>query len=643
MHHRLLLSALTASAVLICSASALAQAPDLAFRGDHRVVGASGQDRRAMWGTSEAGATLRFFAVDKAAPSTSCAGAALAATDVESDGRWSASIDGFRGILFAQATGASGTSDCLPVFVSTLPLWGSTGTRSGTAITYTIHHRLSNPASDEWPLRSFAYEAVQTTTAQISSYASRPATIDVGGVVLESPERPYGEMANLRFGTSYTKAHSQPRSPYSGFTTRTTRGLYGATEWPYMRVRVYAGSACTDDRLVATTYADDRGQWSLPRSVADADAVSVAVDLDGAEPVPSAAIPLSQNLHDYLTSVRSTPACAVDRPVEERTPPAAPLDAELLPDPANAGGALVRATLPPDDGRYRTTRVAVTAARDAACTGTGAWLAPTRTHADFAAGGVRVTDAVDLDVDRVGVRVWSDGAPSDCTRAIAHAERTLTLTLGAEQVTAGEATPVRVAIANAGPWPTTATTVRLRAGTGAALRAAGCTPDGDDLVCSVPPIASGTRHDLTLVATGTAAGTTTIAATLAADDRDTNAADDTATGTLRVAAPPAAPLTPVFVPKVLAPQPPAAPSVAPAACRSRRAFTVTVPAPRATIRRVVVRVDTVPVPVVRRGGRATATIDLRGRPRGTAVVTIKRTPARGRSSIVTRRYATCTS
>lgn len=82
----------------------------------------------------------------------------------------------------------------------------------------------------------------------------------------------------------------------------------------------------------------------------------------------------------------------------------------------------------------------------------------------------------------------------------------------------------------------------------------------------------------------------------------------------------------------------------PGDCVSRRRLTITLPRPRGMrIRKASVTLDGEPVPV-RRGRRMTAVIDLRGRPRGRAVVRIRlQGTRRGRPAVVrrTRAFRTC--
>ena len=222
--------------------------------GDHRVVGESGADRRAVWGLAEAGATVRFYAVDKTAPAASCAGPPIAAATARTDdpwneNRWDVMIERFRGIVYATAAQGADVSPCVPVFLSTLPVSGTMGVRAGTAVSVTTYLRRSNPASDVWPLRDYEYVVTDTTTSQLTALAAKAPTIDVGGIVVEAADRPWRDVGNLRFGTSYTKLNSSPglRAGITG-AGRTGDTVYGRASWPFERVRVFAGTTCDDCR-----------------------------------------------------------------------------------------------------------------------------------------------------------------------------------------------------------------------------------------------------------------------------------------------------------------------------------------------------------------------------------------------------------
>ncbi|HEV2814150.1 MAG TPA: CocE/NonD family hydrolase [Solirubrobacteraceae bacterium] len=83
-------------------------------------------------------------------------------------------------------------------------------------------------------------------------------------------------------------------------------------------------------------------------------------------------------------------------------------------------------------------------------------------------------------------------------------------------------------------------------------------------------------------------------------------------------------------------EPPSAPAAR--RCASRRRFTIRL---RRSLARARVTVDGRRVRTVRRGGRLTARVDLRGMPRKTAVVRITGVTRSGRRVVTTRRYRPC--
>jgi len=102
---------------------------------------------------------------------------------------------------------------------------------------------------------------------------------------------------------------------------------------------------------------------------------------------------------------------------------------------------------------------------------------------------------------------------------------------------------------------------------------------------------------------------------------------------------------PHFVRCAAAPLPGAAGAAglpSPRRCLSRRAFTIRLRRPDGQrLRAARVRVGGRPVRVVRRRGRLTARVDLRGRPRGTVTVRATVVTRSGRRATETRRYRTC--
>jgi hypothetical protein len=88
-------------------------------------------------------------------------------------------------------------------------------------------------------------------------------------------------------------------------------------------------------------------------------------------------------------------------------------------------------------------------------------------------------------------------------------------------------------------------------------------------------------------------------------------------------------------PRVIAPPPPPPPP-----CKSGRRFVIHIPRPHVPYRSVSVTLDGHPVPV-KRGRTLTATIDLRGAPKGTHVVRITFVTRGGRRLVSTRTYRTC--
>jgi len=571
--------ALLAVALLlpIGAAAASTAHADLApptFSGDHRVVGESGADRRAVWGLTAPGATVRFYAVDKAAPGASCQGAPIAAATAPTDDprdeyRWDVMIERFRGIVYTTATLGAEVSPCVPVFLSTLPMAGTMAVRSGTAVSVTTYLRRSNPASDVWPLHDYDYVVTDTTSSQLTALAAKAPTIDVGGIVLEAADRPWRDVGNLRFGTSYTKLNSSPglRGGVTG-AGRASDVVYGRSTWPFARVRVFAGTSCDDGApVLATAYADDQGRWATPVPVAPDAVVSSIADFDGM-PTPSDAIPRSFSL-DLQFRASSPDACQVGLTAGGDTPPPAPTGLELVPDPADPDGALVRGSVALATTEAVRDAVVAYASRDASCTGTGAWLGLAGEAAAFAAGGMRITDTASLDLDRVGVRLWQGRTPSACVPLIAKSDRAVTIVPAADEVAVGGRVPIEVRVANAGPWPSKETTVRIAAASGAGLEPADgdttCAPSGADLVCALPSIDAGTTGTIRAVAVGTAAGSAALTATLAPQTRDTVPANDDAAATVRVlAAPTPDPEPPVVPPVPTVPDVPIVPVLPPA-------------------------------------------------------------------------------
>ena len=75
------------------------------------------------------------------------------------------------------------------------------------------------------------------------------------------------------------------------------------------------------------------------------------------------------------------------------------------------------------------------------------------------------------------------------------------------------------------------------------------------------------------------------------------------------------------------------------ACRSRRRFTVTLPALRPGVRATLAGR---PLKLRRlRDRRLRGVVDLRGRPRGTVTLRVRGTSRAGRGVTITRRYRTC--
>ncbi len=96
-------------------------------------------------------------------------------------------------------------------------------------------------------------------------------------------------------------------------------------------------------------------------------------------------------------------------------------------------------------------------------------------------------------------------------------------------------------------------------------------------------------------------------------------------------------------PELVIVAPAEAPRPAPGSCGSKRAFPVKVRRLRGhRLVKVTMTLDGVALKVRRRDGRFTATVDLRGRPRGEAVLRIRARTSRGRVLTGVRRYHTCT-